>query len=62
MAGCKDGTDGTDGTDRNYGLDGELVGLGWKVVSTRRNRSDRTGPPPLTGWLLQTRDEWDIWN
>ena len=64
MAGCKggtDGTDGTDGNDGNDGLDGALVGLGWTVVSTRRNRSDRTGEPPLAGWLLQTRDKWDRW-
>ena len=58
MAGCKDGTDGNDGND---GLDGALVGLGWTVVSTRRNGSNRTGAPPLAGWLMKTRDEWDIW-
>ena len=64
MAGYKDGTDGTDGMDENDGndgLDGALVGLGWTVVSTRRNGSDRTGAPPLAGWSLKTRDEWDIW-
>ena len=64
MAGCKDGTDGTDGTDGNDGndgLDGALVGLGWTVVRTLRNGSDRTVAPPLAGWLLQTRDEWDRW-
>ena len=58
MAGCKDGTDGTNGTDGNDGndgLDGALVGLEWTVVSTRRNGSDRTGAPPLTGSLLQQR-------
>ena len=59
MAGCKygtDGTDGMDGNDGNNGLDGALVGLGWTVVNTRQNRSNRTGAPPLAGWLLQTRD------
>ena len=64
MAGYMDGTDGTDRTDRNYGndrLDGASAGMGWTVVSTRRNRSDRTGVPPLAGWLLKTRDEWDRW-
>ena len=61
MAGCKDGTDGTDGTDGNDGLDGALVGLGWTVVSTRRNGSNRTGALPLAGWLIQTRDKWDRW-
>ena len=64
MAGCKDGTDGTDrtdGNDGNYGLNEELVGLVWTVVSTRRNGSNRTGAPPLAGWLLNTRDEWDRW-
>ena len=65
MAGCKDGTDGIDGTDGNDGNDGNdgldwaLVGLGWTVVSNRRNGSDRTGAPPLAGWLLKTRDKWD---
>ena len=62
MAGCKDGTNGTDVTDGNDGLDGELVGLGWTVISTRRNGSNRTGAPPLAGWLLKTRANWDRWN
>ena len=55
MAGCKDGTDGNDGND---GLDGALVGLGWTVVSTRRNGSDRTGAPclPPDGVLLMPGD------
>ena len=64
MAGCKDvtdGTDETDGNDGNDGLDEALVGLGWTVVSTLRNGRGRTGVPPLAGWVMQTRDEWDRW-
>ena len=69
----KDGTDGTDvkdGTDEIDGLDGALVGLGWDwggtgmgwtVVSSHQHGSDRTEALPLAGWLLQTRDKWDIW-
>ena len=62
MARCKDGIDGMDGNDGNDGLDGALAGLGWTVVITRRNGSDRKGAPPLAGCLMQTRDEWDRWN
>ena len=35
--------------------------MGWTVVSTRRNGSNITGTPPLAGWLLKTRDEWNRW-